>query len=298
MNTDSRYLPVVALDLDGVLRVAEPADPTVVPDGLFSVEFTIRREGYPTYAHREPEWDEQDRWTATHWLSAVGAVWARDLVEQGVTVVWATTWQHAANEYFAGPLGLPELPVAVRGEGRWWADSATWKSQALSRQFDGRPLLWVDDHPRTSPSMALPMLRRRNDRILTAVRWIRTWETGITPADIAEMGEWLRLASAPGGHEELRRRRRRDLDRLRAQYRREEWGTLARYEQWRTIQRRLQAAIGPHQALPSILADHALDHPDLDPTEIADLAREWGDEDTPAVPDLIRIIRDDHQEDP
>jgi len=258
VNTDPRYPPVVALDLDGVLRVAEPADHGVAPGELFRVELTIRRHGYPTYMHRQPPWD-------------------------------------AANTYFAEPLGLPELPVAAQEDGTWSPDSATWKTARLARQFDGRSLLWVDDYPRTSLSMALPMLRRGNDRVPTAVRWIRTWEVGITPADIAEVDAWLHLASAPGGHDELRRRRRRNLARKRAHCRREEWGTLVRYEQWRTIQRRLQAALGPHQALSRILADHALDH--VDPTEVAGLVREGGDEDTPAVPDLIRIVRGNHQED-
>ncbi|WP_396668489.1 hypothetical protein [Microbacterium sp. R86528] len=252
----------------------------------------MRRQGYPTYLHREPEWDENEQWTTTHWLSNSGGAWLRDLLARGIDVVWATTWQHAANEHFAVPLGLPELPIAVSGEGSRLLGSSSWKSIQLSRQFDHRPLLWVDDNPVPSPSLALPALRLRSDRVLTRFHWIRNWDIGITEHDVRDMNEWLELTRTGHGHEELRERRRRERDRSRATFRRSRWGNEAEYQRWRAIHGRLEIALGVNQSLPHVLAWYAFDHPNgLDPVEVTELVVEWGNAETPLAAELIRIIR-------
>lgn len=286
-----RFRPVVAVDVDGVLRLP-PLEGDEAYAGRFGVTITIRRQGYPTFLHREPEWDENEEWTTKHFLSGVGAAWLRGLLERGVDVVWATTWQHAANDYFARPLGLPDLPVAVSGDGERSLGSSSWKSLQLSRRFKGRPLLWVDDNSVLSPSLALPALRSRNDRVLTRFHWIRNAVAGITNRDVEEMDGWLALTRTPQGHEELRRRRRRERDRNRATYRRGRWGNEAEYQRWRTIHGRLEIVLGTDRALPDVLASYAFAHrDDLDPAEIDVLVTEWGDEDTPPATELIHIIR-------
>ncbi|MGZ0711311.1 hypothetical protein ACWPKO_23585 (plasmid) [Coraliomargarita sp. W4R53] len=288
---DPRFTPVVAMDIDGVLRLPQP-ESDEVRASLFEVAIIMHRDRYPTYLHHGPDWDENDEWSTTHWLSTVGGAWMRDLVERGVQVVWATTWQHAANSYFARPLGLPELPVAVSGSAERSMGPSSWKSLQLSRQFDRRPLLWVDDNPPLSPSLALPALRSRGDRVLTKFHWVRDWGVGITERDVDELNEWLDLARSEGGHAELRRRRRRDRDRNRAFYRRSRWGSEAAYQGWRMIHGRLEIALGVDRALPFVLAEYAFAHRDnLNPAAIDALVAEWGDEGTPSADELIGMIR-------
>ena len=291
VNSDSRFRPVVAVDVDGVLRVERP-EPGAAPEGVFSRRITIRREGYPTFLHREPEWDEDDTWTSTHWFSGVGGQWLRELIDRGVEVVWATTWQHAANRYFTKPLGLPELPVAVRGDGPRSFGSAMWKAIELAEGFPGRPLMWIDDHRDARALTLLDELRRPADRALTHFYWIWDWAAGIAPSDVERMDHWLELASTPAGHEELRKERRRERERDRRRAVRSRWGTYARYRRWRSIQAALHRAIGPDDTISRLLADYAIEHRDLDPAEVGDIIHEWGAPDTPPLNVVLDIMRE------
>ncbi|BDV32246.1 hypothetical protein [Microbacterium terricola] len=289
---DSRFRPVVAVDIDGVLRVDPPARYEMPAPGLFARRITMRRDAYPTYLHGEPEWDEEDKWTSVHWFSGVGAEWIRDLLERGIDVVWATTWQQYANLYFAKRLGLPKLPVAVRGPGDVGERPSVWKSRMLSRQFDGRPLLWADDNPVSRQSMRLDRLRRRNDRIITHFHWVRNWDAGITAEDVTEMNEWLDLASTPAGHDELRRRRRRERDNARAKEIRSLWGTVENYRAWQPVRARLEDELGLHRSFVGVFGSVARAHPgDIDPAEIADLLDHWGNpRANPPVDAIVAIL--------
>lgn len=215
---ERRFRPVVAVDVDGVLRVEGPDRDEVPPEGVFRQRITVRRKGYPLAFHHEPEWDEHDQWHHTHWFSGIGAEWIRELLDRGVEVAWATTWQHAANLYFAGPLGVPHLPVAVEGDRGRFTSSSIWKSAQLATKFPGRPLLWADDMLNRRALDRLDRTRRPRDRALTHFHWVRNWWTGIDRDDVTEMNQWLDLASTAEGHGELRRRRRREQarDRYRA----------------------------------------------------------------------------------
>ncbi|MFD8571065.1 hypothetical protein [Streptomyces sp. NPDC059639] len=69
------------------------------------------------------------------------------LLALGCTLVWATTWEHEANEVVAPRIGLPPLPVI-----EWPASPAVgvprglhWKTPALVAWAAGRPFVWVDD---------------------------------------------------------------------------------------------------------------------------------------------------------
>ncbi|MFD5225717.1 HAD domain-containing protein [Microbacterium sp. NPDC058342] len=70
-------------------------------------------------------------------------------------LVWATTWEHTANELIAPVLGLPELPV-IRlpwSEMKRWGQhahhSGSWKTCIIAGWLDahapGRPWVWIDD---------------------------------------------------------------------------------------------------------------------------------------------------------
>lgn len=273
--TDPRYQPVVAIDMDGTLRVgADPQKP--LEARLFSRAITMRREEFPSLFHHEPEWDARGEWTHTHVFSGVGASWVQGLLRMGVEVVWATTWQEHANTYFAGPLGFPELPVAVTGNERGSGDSTLWKAEQLARQFDGRPLLWVDDAPILSMSASLPNLRLEADRPLTRFYWVRDWSYGISPIDASIMDEWVRLTRTPDGHQELQRRHNATQTRATDESFPDRSGREARYVAWAIVRDRLRTVLGEDSVLPEMIAHYATDHPDGTDTDvIANMVEEW-----------------------
>ena len=73
-------------------------------------------------------------WSANH------REWLGELTEF-YELVWATTWEHSANESMAPILGLPELPVIEfeRGSGD------TWKLESVRSFVTDRPFAWIDD---------------------------------------------------------------------------------------------------------------------------------------------------------
>ena len=276
-----RYRPVVAVDLDGVLRLRHRNAVGRFPFGAFDAEVTVRRDAYPSVFHSPPLWGDDGVLTRQYVFSGVGTAWVRSLVDRGIDVVWATTWQEYANTYFAPVLGIPPLPVAVQGDDEAEWGPAEWKSVRLAARFPGRPLLWVDDMPPVRAGFGLDALRKPNDRALTRLHWVRDPAVGITADDVAEMDEWLMLALTEDGHLELRRRRRRERE-----YRRDEadwltYGSRARGRRVRRIRAILSDAVGSRglaaaEHIARYLADH--DNPDL--TVVRKVAREWlSDED-------------------
>jgi hypothetical protein len=59
-------------------------------------------------------------------------------------LVWATGWEHRANDMLAPMLGLPDLPV-VTFDGAARFGTAHWKLGPLDTYAGGRPLAWIDD---------------------------------------------------------------------------------------------------------------------------------------------------------
>jgi len=97
--------------------------------------------------HGQPNWSKKGKSRRNIYFSRPAVEWIQFLLERGVEVQWATTWQHWANTYFGEALGFT-LPVAVDTErtilkGR----SPEWKAAQLESQFPGRPMLWIDDNP-------------------------------------------------------------------------------------------------------------------------------------------------------
>jgi hypothetical protein len=228
-TADLSFSPVVAIDIDGVFRLQNGEG----VDGAFQRTVTFRNDNYPDLFHGKPRFDEGGLSVQNEWFSGVGAAWLRDLLDRGITVVLATTWQHWANTYFAEVLGIPELPVAVltlEPENlNWHHCSAAWKSVQLRRQFDGRPLMWVDDNPTDRPSEDLIEHRRPADRALTRVQKITFWR-GIGSSDIEQMNAWLAAATSEEGHGELRAERRRAKAQQAAWHRRWEAGFAKKHQ--------------------------------------------------------------------
>jgi hypothetical protein len=138
---------LLLLDVDG------PLNP-------YAAKGLVRPSGYVTYRDT-PDGD---------WVCCKGVRWARGrrvrlhpghgallrgLADQaGLELVWATAWEHAANERVAPAIGLTELPVIefpaedVRRDDRGrltWRSGAGWKWRAVCAYAGGRPLAWLDD---------------------------------------------------------------------------------------------------------------------------------------------------------
>jgi len=236
----------------------------------------VHYDAYPHVFHSPPSWDNHGVSTKRYLFSGVGAAWVRSLLDRGVEVVWATTWQEHANTYFAPILGIPPLPVGVRGDEEDEWGPGEWKSVRLAAGFPGRPLLWVDDMPPVRAGYQLEELRKPNDRALTLMQWVRDPAVGITPADVTEMDQWLMLASTEDGQRELRRRRKRERE-----YRRDEadwltYGSRARGRRVRRMRAVLFDAIRDSgDGAPEYIARYLLDHDEPDLADVREIARYW-----------------------
>jgi hypothetical protein len=192
--------PLVALDVDGVLNPhpVEPSHPALAArlPGYVDHEITlaasqrhlpyVRGHGTETVAGRVLVNEEHARWI-------------RSLLERGVEVCWATTWEHYANEVFGPLLGLPELPLAVE----FHVDVANghhqprmlglgaieWKSNALWNRYLGRPLVWIDDG--ASHLVRLDMNGKPVDRGAPALSIRCDGELGLTRAEMQRVDDWL-----------------------------------------------------------------------------------------------------------
>lgn len=211
-----RLSPVVAFDVDGVIRVREieqrPGSTEIYQGELVAAEITLEREEYPSIYHGQPHWDERGKSTRVETFSKASLELIRTLAEDPRTEpVYATTWQRWANYYFNSALDLPELPVAVKTlepvELNYSHCSPAWKTAQLARQFDGRPLIWLDDNMPDRDEEDLAHRRRPIDRGITRSYRVSPW-TGVTPEDIEEILRWVELASTAEGQQELRAQRR------------------------------------------------------------------------------------------
>lgn len=285
-----RYRAVVAIDIDGVLRLRRGKVVRAERRGAFAAEVTVHRDAYPKVFHSPPDWDDDGISTSRYLFSGVGAAWARSLLDRGVELVWATTWQRHANTYFAPILGIPPLPVAVHGEEEEEWGPAEWKSVQLAEGFAGRPLLWVDDMPPMWPGYQLDVLRTPRDRALPRLQWIRDPAIGITLEDVAEMDEWLMLTTTETGHVELRRRRRRERDRERDEGDTLRFGSRARGRLHRRTRAKLYDAIGRADfTAADVSATYLLQHDPPDLTALRELADQWFQDET-RVQAILNVV--------
>lgn len=273
---DSRYRPVVALDLDGVIRLAVSGDSDCPTTGAYAANVTVHRDAYPSAYHSQLVWNHDGVASGTVWLSGVGSAWIRALLERGIDVRWATTWQAHANRYFAPLLRIPDLPVAVTGEESRAYSSAEWKSQQLGRQFDGRPLVWIDDVPVSMTHMQLELQRRPRDRGITRFYRVGDPQSGISVDDVAELDAWLELASSEAGQAELQRLRRNDRERYRARRDRERFGSRERASYWRKVHKAAGNVIGDASLMgPRLAADYALANTSIERDQLLEEVGRW-----------------------
>ncbi len=77
------YRPVVAVDVDGVLRLRRGKAPDADRLGAFAAKVTVRRDAYPHVFHSPPMWSEDGLSTKRSLFSGVGAAWVRSLLDRG-----------------------------------------------------------------------------------------------------------------------------------------------------------------------------------------------------------------------
>lgn len=125
--------PLLFLDVDG------PLNP-------YAAKPTRRPKGYQTHRMSPPDWAREypNAKPLRVWLNPEHGPM---LLSLPVELVWATTWQHDANEWIGPHIGLPELPVVewperVPGDPD---DARLWKTQPVAEYAAGRPFAWVDD---------------------------------------------------------------------------------------------------------------------------------------------------------
>jgi hypothetical protein len=127
------------------------------------------------------------------------ARWIRSLLDRGVDVGWATTWEHFANEVFGPLLGLPELPLAIEFHAdvkndhhhprMYGLGAGEWKSDALWNRYRDRPLVWIDDD--ASNLARIDMHGNPIDRGAPALSIRCEGEIGLTQDQMQQVDEWL-----------------------------------------------------------------------------------------------------------
>lgn len=192
--------PLVALDIDGVLNPhpVEASHPALV----------VRLPGYVEHDIILPAGKRHLPYLRGHGVETVTgrvlvndahARWIRSLLDRGVDVGWATTWEHFTNEVFGPLLGLPELPLAIEfhadvkcGHHRprmYGLGTVEWKSDALWNRYRNRPLVWIDDD--ASNLARIDTRGNPIDRGAPALSIRCEGEAGLTRGDMQQVDEWL-----------------------------------------------------------------------------------------------------------
>lgn len=289
--TEPSYRPVVALELDGVLRIPGGHLESGTLGDTRRLEVTMRRRGFPTYSHLEPPWDPRGDWTGSHSFSGAAVEWVRALLARGCTVTWVSSWGGYVNVYFADALGLPMMPFMDWAVGAQEHNRHLVVARWLSQRFAGRPLLWVCADVDSADVAALRSLRTAADRARTRV-FVPDRSLGVTATDAGEMDAWLEAAESEEGQEEFRRRDRRRQASRRAELVRDRWGTPARYRRWLSARRRLEPVLGSDNELLVLLADYVLEFGDkFDANDVAQIRERWGRATDPPVEALVALLR-------
>lgn len=128
--------PVVALDVDGVLNALGSASGRPMQAVLMRDEWVTRLTNPSAAGQVLPIRLDPDR--DGRLIAALEAV--------GVSIVWCTTWEAAANEAIGPLLGLgPRDVLAISQFARDTPSPVAAKLAAIDHHFPDRRVLWVDD---------------------------------------------------------------------------------------------------------------------------------------------------------
>ncbi|HET6636814.1 MAG TPA: hypothetical protein VFH77_17495 [Streptomyces sp.] len=132
--------PLLLLDVDGPLN-------------CFDAPPHRRPPGYKTYRMKPDTWIAQHLGVPERWVKPL-RVWLNPahgpaLMRLPFELVWATTWEHDANEWIGWRIGLPrtrDLPVIEFGSQLVPRPDGTYvKTWKVVEYAAGRPFAWVDD---------------------------------------------------------------------------------------------------------------------------------------------------------
>jgi len=108
-------------------------------------------------------------------------------------LVWATAWEHGANDEIAPRLGLPRLPV-VEWQATTLAEDAVdmhfnlhWKTRQIVQWAGGRDFAWADDEV-TAADREWVADNHPGRALVHHVRAL----LGLTGVDFDLLGRWLR----------------------------------------------------------------------------------------------------------
>lgn len=109
-------------------------------------------------------------------------------------LVWATGWEHRANEHLPTLLDLPgrELPTLSFDERPTWGE-AHWKVSAVDRYAGDRAAAWIDD------SLDERCERWARDRAAPTLLVTTEPAVGITAEQVEQLLDWAGKVSAPDG---------------------------------------------------------------------------------------------------
>lgn len=150
---------------------------------------------YAAKPHRRPDGYTTHRMLTATWRARGGRkplrVWLNPdhgpaLTALPFDLVWATTWQHEANEWIAPHLGLPALPVLPFPD--LWAprpDGTFWKTHDIVTWTAGRPFAWIDDEIGDA-DRAYVTAHHPGPALLHHVHPAK----GLLPADFAALRAW------------------------------------------------------------------------------------------------------------
>jgi hypothetical protein len=134
-------------------------------------------------------------------LARINPEHGRRLAALSCELVWATAWEHEANEWVAPRIGLPQLAVvtwpslSAADEDRDERIGLHWKTRTLIEWAAGRPFAWVDDEV-TAVDRAWVRAHHPGPALLHRVDPRR----GLAEDDFKVLGEWLLKAPGTPGH--------------------------------------------------------------------------------------------------
>jgi hypothetical protein len=122
------------------------------------------------------------------WLHPDHGAWLLALAaETSLRLVWATTWQHEANDRIAPAVGLPELPVIeFPGHDPTHGWDQAWKWPSVAEYAEGRPLAWLDDEHDHAGAEEFARRRSGTPTLLCHV----DPKQGLGPAHLAQVRDW------------------------------------------------------------------------------------------------------------
>ena len=142
---------------------------------------------YAAKPHQKPAGYTTHRLSPTGWYGKPLRVWLNhnhgkmilDFCNRySIEPVWATTWQHDANEMIGPHIGLPKLPVIE------FDNSKEWKFPGVTKYIKNEKIIWLDDDFVMYGKLAKKFQQENPDSIL----YLISPQIGLTQSDLDEIG--------------------------------------------------------------------------------------------------------------